>query len=222
MADIPGNISKILKQIPDHIKIVAVSKTMSPSDILKAYESGLRVFGENRVQELLSKREQLPDDIEWHMIGHVQSKKARQIVSYVSLIQSVDSRKLVSVINHEAEKAGIVASILLQFHIAKEESKSGFELDEAREMIESPEFNDYQHLRILGVMGMATFTSDEVIIRDEFRNLISIFRFMKERYFADNPAFSEISMGMSGDYKIAIEEGSTMIRVGSLIFGERN
>lgn len=222
MADIPGNIRKIKQQIPDHVQIVAVSKTMPVPAIMKAYESGQKIFGENRVQELLSKREQLPDDIEWHMIGHLQSNKARQIVPYVKLIQSVDSFRLVSVINREAGRANIISNILLQFHIAKEESKSGFELSEARKMIESPEFSDFHHIRICGVMGMATFTSDEAVIRDEFRGLAKIFRFLKKQYFTGNPSFSEISMGMSGDYKTAVEEGSTMIRLGSLIFGERN
>ena len=222
MADIPGNIRSLLQQIPDHVKIVAVSKTMPPAAVMKAYKSGQRVFGENRVQELLSKRETLPGDIEWHMIGHLQSKKVRQVVPHVALIQSVDSHKLVSVINREAEKAGVVANILLQFHIAEEESKSGFVLGDAKIMIESPEFNDYRNISIRGVMGMATFTPDEDVVRAEFRRLAGIFRFLKDRYFDDNQLFSVISMGMSGDYRIAIEEGSTMIRVGSLIFGERS
>jgi len=222
LADIPGNIRSLLQQIPDHVKIVAVSKTMPPAAVMKAYKSGQRVFGENRVQELLSKRETLPGDIEWHMIGHLQSKKVRQVVPHVALIQSVDSHKLVSVINREAEKAGVVANILLQFHIAEEESKSGFVLGDAKIMIESPEFNDYRNISIRGVMGMATFTPDEDVVRAEFRRLAGIFRFLKDRYFDDNQLFSVISMGMSGDYRIAIEEGSTMIRVGSLIFGERS
>jgi pyridoxal phosphate enzyme (YggS family) len=222
LTDISENIAALKKKVPDYVKLVAVSKTMSAENIMLAYDSGQRIFGENRVQELLSKKNRLPPDIEWHFIGHLQTKKVKQIVNNVALIQSVDSYRLLSVIDREASKSGVDVDCLLQFHIAKEETKSGFLLDEAVTMLESEDFHDLENVRICGVMGMATFTDNSDTIHNEFRNLKNIFDGLKEKYFAGCSSFSEISMGMTGDYNIAIEEGSTMIRIGSGIFGERN
>jgi pyridoxal phosphate enzyme (YggS family) len=221
LIDIESNISELRQQIPHHVKLVAVSKTKPVSDILAAYNAGQRIFGENRVQELVTKKSQLPPDIEWHFIGHLQSNKAKQIVPQASLIQSVDSFRLLRVINREAMKADIVADCLIQFHIAREETKFGFSPDEAIEMLTSHEFNALKNVRIQGVMGMATFTDDMEAVRTEFRDLKKWFTRIREDHFRDNTQFCEISMGMSGDFRIAIEEGATIVRIGSLIFGER-
>jgi hypothetical protein len=194
---------------------------MPVSDILTAYNSGLRYFGENRVQELLDKKDLLPPDIEWHLIGHLQSNKVKFIIPFISLIQSVDSYKLLKTINTEALKINRVADCLLQMHIASEETKYGFSMQELTEMVESQEFVNLKNIRLCGVMGMATFTADTGQVRKEFNNLADCFNSLKNRYFPFNPHFKEISMGMSGDYKIAINEGSTIVRIGSLIFGER-
>jgi PLP dependent protein len=221
LVDIASNINVLRQQIPQQVKIVAVSKTKPVSDILAAYNAGQRIFGENRVQELLSKKDQLPSDIEWHYIGHLQSNKVKQIVPYAAMIQSADSLKLLTVIDKEALKSGIVADCLIQFHIAREETKFGFSPGEAIEMFESVDFKMMRNVRIRGVMGMATFTDDQEEVRQEFRFLKTWFTRIKEDHFKDHREFSEISMGMSGDYMIAIEEGATIVRIGSLIFGER-
>lgn len=221
MVDIALNISTLKSQIPASVKIVAVSKTKPVSDIIVAYNAGQRYFGENRVQELLSKKDCLPADIEWHLIGHLQSNKVKQVVSFISLIQSVDSFKLLSIIDKEAEKINRVTNCLLQFHIAREETKSGFSLDEVSFMLESDEYKKINNVRICGVMGMATFTDNSDIVRNEFRFLANCYKDLKEKYFSGYEPFKEISMGMSGDYVIAIEEGSSMVRIGSLIFGKR-
>ncbi|HBE41394.1 MAG TPA: YggS family pyridoxal phosphate-dependent enzyme [Bacteroidales bacterium] len=222
MSDIASNIISVKKDIPSGVKLVAVSKTKSAGEILEAYSTGHRLFGENRVQELLSKKDFLPRDIEWHLIGHLQSNKVKYIVPFITLIQSVDSYKLLKVINSEAEKINRRVDCLLQFHIAREETKFGFNMKEAEAMISSSEFGQIKKINLCGVMGMATFTEDEKVIRDEFRLLTGCFKELKNRFFPQNDQFREISMGMSGDYKIAIEEGSTLIRIGSIIFGERN
>lgn len=222
MSSVADNLRLVQSGIPVSVRLVAVSKTKPVEIIKQAYDAGQRVFGENRVQEILNKKDHLPSDIEWHMIGHLQTNKVKQIISFVSMIQSVDSLKLLSVIDTEAAKAGKVIDCLLEIHIAGEETKSGFaeeELDPVLEQVKNDEFNN---VRICGVMGMATFTDDTRRVRQEFRHLREIFEKIKNQYFKNNPFFREISMGMSGDYKIAVEEGSTMIRVGSLIFGERN
>ncbi|MGA1976760.1 MAG: YggS family pyridoxal phosphate-dependent enzyme [Bacteroidales bacterium] len=221
MNNISRNISLIRQQIPPSVKLVAVSKTKPVSDIMEAYGAGQRLFGENRAGELLMKKDQLPPDIEWHMIGHLQTNKARSIVSCISLIHSADSFRLIKTIDSEAMKAGLVINCLLQFHIASEETKSGFLMKEVAEMLDSPEFWSLKSVRICGVMGMATFTDDKVRVRSEFRYLAGCYKTLKEKYFSKEQAFREISMGMSDDFRIAIEEGSTMIRIGSLIFGER-
>ncbi len=221
MTDIASNISLLKTQIPSSVKLVAVSKTKPVGAILTAYNSGQRYFGENRVQELLNKVDLLPRDIEWHLIGHLQSNKVKYIVPFISMIQSVDSFKLLKNINSEASKINRVVDCLLQIHIASEETKYGFSMKELFEMAESQEFMNMKHVKICGVMGMATFTSDTGQVSKEFSYLADCFNSLKNRYFAGNHHFKEISMGMSGDYEIAIKEGSTIVRIGSIIFGER-
>jgi len=222
MADIASNIKHLKQQIPTSVKLVAVSKTKPESDILEAYNSGHKIFGENRVRELFQKKNNLPSDIEWHMIGHLQGNKVKQIVSFVSLIHSTDSFRLLKTIGHEASRINRVVDCLLQIHIAEEETKFGFSMDEIHEMLNSEEFGKLDFVRICGVMGMATFTDDSERIRKEFKSLAKYFSDLKRDYFAGKPEFREISMGMSGDYQIAIGEGSTIVRIGSLIFGKRN
>jgi len=207
---------------PTNTTLVAVSKTKPNEAILALYEQGHRDFGENKAQELTPKYEDLPEDIRWHMIGHLQTNKVKYIAPFVHLIHSVDSQKVLKEINKQARKNERVIDCLLQFKIAAEDTKYGFDLQTAKEMLESEAFQNYEHVRIVGVMGMATFTEDQAQVRQEFRRLREIFEKLKQDYFSDKPAFKEISMGMSGDYKIAIEEGSTMVRIGTLLFGERD
>jgi pyridoxal phosphate enzyme (YggS family) len=221
MSDIASNIISLKKEIPPSVKLIAVSKTKPVDDIMEAYSTGHRIFGENRVQELLSKKDLLPGDIEWHLIGHLQSNKVRYVVPFINMIHSVDSSKLLVIIDDEARKINRVVRCLLQFHIAVEETKFGFDQDEVNEMLGSEACNDLAHVKICGVMGIASFTGDETRIRDEFRQLSACFKLLKNRYFMNAEYFTEISMGMSGDFRIAIEEGSTIIRIGSIIFGER-
>ncbi len=219
---IAENIDLVKANLPTQVQLIAVSKT-KPSDLLmEAYRHGQRAFGENKVQELVGKFEELPKDIEWHFIGHVQTNKVKYIVPFIHLIHGIDSFKLLKTINTEAKKIDRVIHCLLQFHIAEEETKFGFSLAEVEEMLESDEFKLLEHIKISGVMGMATYTDDENQIHKEFASLKTYFDKLKLDYFADEPEFKEISMGMSGDYRIAVEEGSTMVRIGSIIFGERN
>jgi pyridoxal phosphate enzyme (YggS family) len=215
------NITSLKQLLSPSVKLVAVSKTRPVSDIMEAYNTGHRCFGENRVQEILNKKDHLPADIEWHLIGHLQGNKVKLIVPFISMIQSVDSLKLLSAINSEASKINRVVDILLQVYIAREETKFGFSRDEIGELMLSPEFTEFRFIRICGVMGMATFTPDLLQVQMEFRSLYELFNELKKKYFYANESFREISMGMSGDYEIAVQEGSTLIRVGSLIFGER-
>jgi len=219
---IEENLSLIRNSIAEPVKLVAISKMKSEEEIMEAYRAGHRIFGENKVQELIRKQESLPDDIEWHMVGHLQSNKVKYIASFVHLIHAVDSTKLLSTINKEAAKKGRRIDCLLQVHIATEETKFGFLKDEIIELINSLELLDMKSIQIAGLMGMATYTNDEDVIRGEFRSLKSLFDELKKNYFPGNQSFNELSMGMSGDYLIAMEEGSTMVRIGSLIFGERN
>jgi pyridoxal phosphate enzyme (YggS family) len=221
MADITQNIKLLNSGLPSGVRLVAVSKTMPVTDILQAYDAGQRCFGENRVQELLNKKSLLPSDIEWHLIGHLQSNKVKSVVPFISMIHSVDSYKLLAAINNEASKAGRRIDCLLQLHIAMEETKSGFSLNEIEEMAENHNLKALKNVRVCGMMGMATFTSDEEQIGKEFAFLRSCFDRISKKYFTDNPHFREISMGMSEDYKIAVREGSTLVRIGSLIFGKR-
>jgi len=221
MSDIARNIIALREEIPANVRIVAVSKLKSADDILKAYNAGQKIFGENRVQELVRKYNSLPRDIEWHFIGHLQSNKVRQIASFVNMIHSVDSFRLLQVIDREAAKAGRIIDCLLQFYIATEETKYGFSLSEVLEMLESEDFQKLKNIRICGVMGMASFIDDDDQIRREFMYLSECFRRLKDEFFLGDDAFKELSMGMSGDYKIALEEGSTIVRLGSTIFGSR-
>lgn len=216
-----SNYKEVLNTIPNDICLVAVSKTKPIDAILEKYNQGQRIFGENKVQELVAKYEGLPKDIEWHLIGHLQTNKVKYIAPFVSLIHSVDSLKLLKEVNKEAKKNNRVINCLLQFHIAQEETKYGLNLEEAKSLLESEEFIQMENVSVVGIMGMASFSDDENQVRDEFRILENTFSILKSHYFKFNDNFKEISMGMSGDYKIAIEEGSTMIRVGSLIFGNR-
>ena len=208
--------------LPEGVKLVAVSKTKPVETIMEAYEAGQRIFGENRVQELVDKYEALPGDIEWHMIGHLQSNKVKYIAPFVSLVHGGDKAKLLKVIDKEARKNERVIDVLLQFHIASEETKFGFDYQEAKQMLQSEEYQQYEFVRVKGVMGMATFTDDMTRVRKEFQQLVQIFKDLKNEFFSDDEGFKEISMGMSNDYQEAIEQGSTMVRIGSLIFGERN
>ena len=219
--DIIKNISVIKSSLPGKIKLVAVSKTKPPEIIEEAYKSGHKIFGENKVQELVQKYEKLPKDIEWHFIGHLQSNKTKYLVPFVSMIHGIDSFKILKSVNKEAVKVNRVIPCLFQFHIAKEATKFGLSEEDAVEILESDEFRGMKNICIAGVMGMATFTNDISIIRDEFRTLKSIFLNIKDKYFRDNPEYKEISMGMSDDYDIAVEEGSTIVRIGSKIFGSR-
>jgi pyridoxal phosphate enzyme (YggS family) len=218
---IADNLLAIKKTIPENVTLVAVSKTKPNASILEAYEAGQRIFGENRAQELKQKAEDLPKDIEWHFIGHPQSKQVKYFAPFVSLIHGVDSLKLLGVIDKEGQKNQRVINCLLEFHIAEEESKFGLSLIEAEEILTNPETRLLNHVRICGVMGMATYTDDESQIRSEFKSLHSIFETLKINYFAEKPYFNTVSMGMSGDYQLAIEEGSTLVRIGSSIFGVR-
>lgn len=204
-----------------HVQLVAVSKTHPPERILSLYRQGQRCFGENRAQEIVSKAEQLPADIEWHLIGHLQTNKVRLIAPFVRLIHSVDSLRLLAEIDKQAGKNNRVIDCLLQFHIAREASKFGLDEVRAGQLLESPEFRSMRHVRLCGVMGMATFTDEQEQVRSEFRHLRSIFQRLKTAYFPEQDCFKEISMGMSSDWEIAVEEGSTMVRIGSLIFGDR-
>jgi PLP dependent protein len=219
--NIAQNLNSIISQLPDRVKLVAVSKNHPVRDIQKAYDSGQRIFGENKAQELASKSPQLPLDIEWHFIGHLQTNKVRMIAPFVHTIESVESLKLLMIINKEAQLANRVINCLLQFHIATEESKFGLDLDEAQALLKSQEYAQMKNILITGVMGMATYTSNESMVRDEFRMLRNYFDELHTQFFNGYASFCEISMGMSGDYLIAIDEGSTLVRIGSAIFGER-
>jgi len=222
MTRISDHLEAIRKEIPSGVTLVAVSKTKPNEAILEAYAGNQRVFGENRVQELTDKSEALPKDIEWHMIGHLQRNKVKYIAPFVSLIHAVDSLRLLEEIDKEAKKNKRVIRVLLQFHIADEETKYGFSQQEVRELLNSESFNAFDNVMVAGVMGMATFTDNEAQVRKEFQTLKRIFDALKAEFFATQDGFKEISMGMSGDYQIAIEEGSTMVRIGSSIFGSRS
>jgi PLP dependent protein len=219
--NIESNIIAVESRLQSRVKLLVVSKTQPVLNIIDAYSTGQRLFGENKAQELAVKAALLPRDIEWHFIGHLQTNKVRTIASFVNTIQSVESLRLLSEINKEARRADRVIHCLLQFHIATEETKFGLDIDEANEMLKSDEFNVMRNIRIKGVMGMATYTDEESVVRNEFRTLRNYYDQLKASYFSGDEAFCEISMGMSGDYLIAIEEGSTIVRLGSLIFGER-
>ncbi|MDR1459505.1 MAG: YggS family pyridoxal phosphate-dependent enzyme [Bacteroidales bacterium] len=221
MSIIIENIKRLQDNIPENVKLIAVSKFKSVSVIKEAYLAGQHAFGENKAQEMTDKYQSLPKDIQWHFIGHLQTNKIKYIIPYVTMIHSVDSIKLLCEINSCAEKNNRIVDCLIQFHIATEESKFGFSFYEAEKMIESNVFQLWRNIRICGVMGMATFTDDQALIRSEFKTLKAYFLTLKNKYFMDQNSFKEISMGMTDDYLIAIEEGSTMVRIGSAIFGSR-
>jgi pyridoxal phosphate enzyme (YggS family) len=219
--DIEKNIAKIKQTLPEGVKLVAVSKKKSSEIIMQAYNSGHKIFGENKAQELIQKQEELPNDIEWHFIGHLQTNKAKYLTPFVSMIHGIDSLKILKTVNKEAQKNNRIISCLLQFHIAEESTKFGLSEEEAHEILDSPEYKTLRNVSIVGVMGMATFTDNEEQVRNEFRFLKKIFDKLKKEYFPRKKGFKEISMGMSDDYAIAVEEGSTIVRIGSNIFGSR-
>lgn len=221
MMSVAENLLKIKSTIPNNVTLVAVSKTKPNSMIIEAYNQNQRHFGENKVQDLVDKFEALPKDIKWHFIGHLQTNKVKYIAPFVHLIHAVDSLKLLKEINKQGLKNNKVIDVLIQFHIAQEESKFGLSYDDAVNLLNTlPQYN-FTNVRIIGVMGMATFTDDTNQVRQEFKTLHQYFSKIKQQFYPDAPFFKEISMGMSGDYQIAIEEGSTMVRVGSSIFGKR-
>ncbi len=215
---ISENIKDFIKKIPDHVTLVAVSKTKPVSDLLEAYENGQRVFGENKVQEMESKWQEMPKDIQWHMIGHVQRNKVKYMAPFVSLIHAVDSPRLLKEINKEAKKSNRIIKCLLQLKIAEEDSKFGMSELDAKELLASKAYQNFENISVVGLMGMATFTEDETQVRNEFKKL----KRMYDDFSKTQEDFTILSMGMSGDYQIALEEGSTMLRLGSSIFGERN
>lgn len=216
------NIEKIKQEIGEGVKLVAVTKIQPLDKVKAAYQAGHKIFGENKVQELTQKQAGLPNDIEWHMIGHLQTNKVKYIAPFVSLVHSIDRMKLLRTVNKEARKHKRVIPCLLQFHIAEEETKFGLSLEEAAEMLLSKDYQEMENIRIVGVMGMATFTGDEEKVRREFRHLREIYNKLKERFFSEQDDFRELSMGMTNDYPVALEEGSTLLRIGTAIFGERN
>ncbi|MBO2545674.1 YggS family pyridoxal phosphate-dependent enzyme [Salegentibacter sp. BDJ18] len=215
---ISENIKKYKTELPEDVTLVAISKTKPTEDLLEAYEAGQRHFGENKIQEMTDKWEELPKDIKWHMVGHVQRNKVKYMAPYVSLIHAVDSLKLLKEINKEADKNDRSIDCLLQIKIAEEDSKYGISAEEAREILDSEKFKSLDRVKVKGLMGMATFTDDETQVKKEFEHLKSVFNDFKETYSNMNI----LSMGMSGDYKIALDCGSNMVRIGSDIFGERN
>ncbi|RTY73152.1 YggS family pyridoxal phosphate-dependent enzyme [Flavobacterium sp. LS1R10] len=215
---IKNNLLQIKSTLPEHITLVAVSKTKPVSDLMEGYEAGQRIFGENKIQEMAEKWEQMPKDIQWHMIGHVQSNKVKFMAPFVSLIHGVDSLKLLQEINKQALKSNRIIDCLLQMHIAEEETKFGLDQEELASILSSNEFQELKNIRIVGLMGMATFTDKKDQIKKEFTHLKSIF----DKFKIQNSKFTILSMGMSGDYQLAIECGSTMVRIGSSIFGGRN
>lgn len=217
---IQSNLNTIKATLPEHVTLVAVSKTKPVSDLMQAYEAGQRIFGENKIQEMMEKWEQMPKDIQWHMIGHVQSNKVKFMAPYVTLIHGVDSLKLLQEINKQALKNNRIIDCLLQIYIAEEESKFGLDEKELNELLTSVEFKELKNIRILGLMGMATFTEDQNQIKKEFTHLKSIFDKYKNLK-SEICNLQSLSMGMSGDYQLAIECGSTMVRIGSSIFGGR-
>ena len=219
---ITENIIKIKKTIPEGVKLVSVSKTKPEELILEAYKSGYKIFGENKIQELVRKHENLPKDIEWHAIGHVQKNKVKYIAPFVSLIHSIDSLQLLGEVNKRAKQNERIIDCLLQLHIAQETTKFGLSDSDVENLLNSNEYKNMENIRIVGLMGMATFTEDKSVVKQEFTKLNELFKKIKQSFFKDEESFKEISMGMSGDYKIAIECGSTIVRIGSLIFGKRN
>lgn len=219
---IGANLDRINKELPKHVVLVAVSKTKPIEDLQEAYDAGQRIFGENKVQEMAAKWEVLPKEIEWHFIGHLQRNKVKYLAPFVSLIHGVESLRLLKEVNKQALKSNRIIDVLLQFYIADEETKFGLSEEEANDLLNSEEYKLLKNIQIRGVMGMATFTKDQEKIKGEFHKLKKIHSSLKANHFSNNHLFDIVSMGMSGDYETAIDEGSTMIRIGSSIFGARN
>lgn len=218
---IEQQLELVLSEIPTNVTLIAVSKTKPIEDILTAYNSGQRHFGENKVQELVEKAAQLPNDIHWHLIGHLQRNKVKYMASFVHLIHGVESLNLLIEIDKQAQKVNRIQDVLLQFHIGEEDTKFGMTLEDATEILNSEIAKNLKNIRVCGVMGMASFTSSQRQINQEFSHLSLIFEQLKKEFFLNREYFKEISMGMSGDYQLAIEQGSTMVRIGSKIFGGR-
>lgn len=219
MENVAARLNRLKESLPSHVTLVAVSKTHPASAVLEAYSTGHRDFGENRVQELVQKQAELPKDIRWHLIGHLQRNKVKAIAPFVHLIHSIDSERLLHEVDQQALNCGRVIDVLLQFHVAQEENKHGLSLEEAEEMLRSSRFSAMRNIRVTGVMGMATFTDDKAQITSEFQQLRDIYTHLQTQFFPGDKHFATLSMGMSGDYGLAIGEGSKMIRVGSAIFG---
>ena len=219
---ITENLKQVRSDLPSTVRLVAVSKYHPIEAIQEAYEAGQRIFGESKVQELCAKQQVLPADIEWHFIGHLQTNKVKQLVPFISLIHSIDSYKLLSEVDRQAQRVGRVVPCLLQIHIASEETKFGFSFDECRQMLRSQPWQQLHHVSLCGLMGMATYTDDTAQVEREFESLAAFFCEVRTDYMQQLPAFCELSMGMSDDYPLAIAAGSTLVRVGSKIFGERN
>lgn len=217
---IQSNLNEIKSSLPAHVTLVAVSKTKPVHDLMEAYNAGQRIFGENKIQEMASKYEEMPKDIEWHMIGHVQTNKVKYMAPFVSLVHGVDSLKLLAEINKQAKKNNRIINCLLQMHIAEEETKFGMDEQELKSLLSSAEFRQMENIKVTGLMGMATFTEDENQIKKEFTHLKTIFDSLNNLSTV-NCQPTTLSMGMSGDYNIAIACGSTMVRIGSSIFGSR-
>ncbi len=221
MYDIKGNILKLKAKLPSGVRLVAVSKYHPEEYIREAYATGQRIFGENHVQELRQKQPLLPSDIEWHFLGHLQTNKVKYIAPYISMIESVDSERLICEINRQAERNGRTIDILLELHVAKEETKSGLTMDECTQLLDSGIKQRYANVRICGLMTMASNTDDEALVESEFHAVSEYFNRVKAVYFPDNDYFCEKSWGMSGDYKIAIRQHATLIRIGTMLFGPR-
>ena len=219
---IKDNLAAVKEKLPEGVELIAVSKFHPEEDVQEAYDAGQRVFGENLAQELRRKHENLPDDIRWHFIGHLQKNKIKYIVPYVAMIHAVDSLDLPQAINRHAESCGRIVPCLLQIHVAKEETKFGFSFDECREMLNEGSWQGLHNVKLSGLMCMASNVPNEVQIHQEFRSVWDFFNEIKETYFKTDADFKERSWGMSSDYRIAVEEGSTMVRIGTKIFGQRN
>lgn len=218
---IATNLKKVLADLPEGVRLVAVSKFHPVEELLEAYDAGQRIFGESQVQELQRKVSLMPSDVEWHFIGHLQTNKVKYLAPYVSMIHAVDSLKLLREIDRQAAKNDRVINVLLELHIAEEETKYGFSPSDCRELLASGEWRELRHVRICGLMMMATYTDDTTQIRLEMEQAQSLFQELKANYFAEEPSFCERSWGMSHDYKIALETGATLVRIGTTIFGER-
>lgn len=218
---IAQNLQHITAQLPEGVKLVAVSKFHPVDKVMEAYNAGQRIFGENRAQELATKAPKMPTDIEWHFIGHLQKNKVRMIMPWASTIQSIDSKELLQLVNKEAARIDRHVNVLLQLHVAKEQTKSGFTIEEVLQAASEGAFNNLTNVTIVGVMAMATFTEDMSQVASEFETVHNTFLTLRDKYFAGNPAFKEISMGMSDDWHIAVQHGATLVRIGTDIFGAR-